>query len=144
VHRGPDLKPRLFIASLLIMALTEAGELALPPASKRSGAAKRKRAIARHAATLNTVALVQRVMREAAEGDDAVTGHAIRLLALAHDTLQPTKHEAAKGGQGPILPKFNRPAPSAPPSPPTSIAPEFEQRATVIGPDGTEYMEPEL
>src|SRR5262245_29743341 len=27
VHRGPDLKPRLFIASLLIMALTEAGEL---------------------------------------------------------------------------------------------------------------------
>jgi len=94
---------------------------------KRSGAAKRKRARALHAAIHNAATLVQRVMRDAAEGDDAATGHAIRLLALTHETLQPTKHEAAKGGQGPILPKFNRPTQSAPPAPPSSSVPAVEE-----------------
>jgi hypothetical protein len=66
----------------------------------------------------------------------------IRLAGLMHETLQPTKHEAARGGTGPILPTFNRPAPSAPPSPPASIAPTYE-RPKLIGPDGTEYVEPD-
>ena len=59
--------------------------------------AKRKRAKALHAATLNAVKLVQRVMRDGAEGDDVATGHAIRILGLTHDTLQPSPPEAAKG-----------------------------------------------
>jgi hypothetical protein len=97
-HRGPDLKPRLFVPSVLIKAFTDEGELALPPAyTRRSGAQKRRRARVRHAATHNAVTLVQRVMRDAAEGDDVATGHAIRILGLTHETLQPTKHEAAPG-----------------------------------------------
>jgi hypothetical protein len=38
VHRGPDLKPRLFVPSLLIKAFTDKGELAQPePYKQRSG-----------------------------------------------------------------------------------------------------------
>jgi len=44
---------------------------------KRSGAAKRKRARALHAAIHNAATLVQRVMRDGGEGDDAATGHAM-------------------------------------------------------------------
>jgi hypothetical protein len=51
-------------------------------------------------------------------------GQLIKIVGLTHETLQPTKHEAAKGGQGPI----NRPAQSAPPSPPASIAPAYEDQ----------------
>jgi hypothetical protein len=55
-------------------------------------------------------------------------GQLIKIVGLTHETLQPTKHEAAKGGQGPILPTFNRPAQSAQPnSPPTSISPTYER-----------------
>ncbi len=51
VHRGPDLKSRLFVPSLLIKAFTDEGELAPDPYKHRSGAQKRKRARARHAMT---------------------------------------------------------------------------------------------
>jgi hypothetical protein len=41
-HRGPDLKPRLFLPSQLIKAFTDKGELAQPePYKQRSGAEKR-------------------------------------------------------------------------------------------------------
>ena len=142
MHRGPDLKPRLFVASLLIKAFTDKGELAQPePYKQRSGAEKRERARGRHALTLNTVAAFQRIGVRAAEGDDVACGQLIKIVGLTHETLQPTKHEAAKGGQGPILPKFNRPAQSASPSPPASIAPAYEDQPKLIGPDGTEYVE---
>jgi hypothetical protein len=138
-----DLKPRLFVPSLLLKAFTDPGELALPPASKRSGAAKRKRARAMHALTLNAAKAVQGIGLRAAEGDETACGHLIKVLSLTHETLQPTKSEAAKGGQGPILPQFNRAAQTAQqPSPPTSIAPPPLERPKLIGPDGTEYVEP--
>ena len=141
-HRGPDLKPRLFVASVLLKAFTDEGELArLPSASKRSGAARRKRERARHAAIHNTAKAVQDIALDAAEGDEAARGQLLRLLALTHETLQPTKAEAAKGGQGPILPKFNRPAQSASPSPPAPIAPPPPERTMLIGPDGEEYVD---
>jgi hypothetical protein len=143
VHRGPDLKPRLFVPSLLLKAFTDPGELALPPASKRSGAAKRKRARAMHALTLNAAKAVQGIGLRAAEGDETACGHLIKVLGLTHETLQPTKSEAAKGGQGPILPQFNRPSQSAQPSPPASIAPPPLERPKLIGPDGTLYEEAE-
>ena len=127
---------------LRLKAFTDEGELALP-ASKRSGAAKRKRARARHAATLNAVAAVQGIALDAAEGDQIARGQLLRLLPHFHAMLQPTPHEAKQGGQGPILPQFNRPPnrTAESPSPSTSIAPAYE-RPTVIGPDGTEYVEP--
>ena len=95
------------------------------------------------AATLHAVAAVQGIARRAANGDDVACGQLIKILHDMHETLQPTKHEAAKGGEGPILPRFNRPNRSAEPSSPSqSIVPAYE-RPTVIGPDGTEYEEPE-
>ena len=143
VHRGPDLKPRLFVPSLLIKSFTDAGELALPPASGRSGAKKRKRAKVLHAMTLNAVKAFQGTGVRAAEGDEVACGQLIRIVGLMHETLQPTKHEAAKGGQGPILPTFNRPSQSAAPAAPRSSAPAVEEpRASIIGSDGTEYVEP--
>jgi len=145
VHRGPDLKPRLFVASLLIKAFTDEGEIAPQPEpyKQRSGAEKRKRARGRHAMTLNTVTAFQGIAVDAAEGDEVARGQLIKIVGLTHETLQPTKHEAAKGGQGPILPTFNRPALSAQPSPQASSAPPPPQRTTVTGPDGTEYEVPE-
>jgi len=68
----------------------------------------------------------------------------LRMLRDMHDMLQPMPHEVAKGGQGPILPKFNRPAQSASPSPPAPIAPPPPERTMLIGPDGEEYVEGRL
>jgi hypothetical protein len=79
-----------------------------------SGAQQRKRARARHAATLNAVAAVQGIALDAAEGDETARGQLIQVLRDMHETLQPTKQEAAKGGQGPILPQFNRLARASP------------------------------
>jgi len=92
------------------------------------------------------VTAFQRIGVRAAEGDDVACGQLIKIVALTHETLQPTKHEAARGGQGPILPTFNRPSQSAAPAGPAaprSSAPAVEEpRASIIGSDGTEYVEP--
>jgi hypothetical protein len=93
--------------------------------------------------TLNAVKAFQGIGVRAAEGDEVACGQLIKIVGLMHETLQPTKSEAAKGGQGPILPQFNRPAQSAKPSPPASIAPPPPERTKLIGPDGTEYVEPD-
>jgi hypothetical protein len=130
------------VPSLLIKSFTDAGELALPPASGRSGAKKRKRAKVLHALTLNSVKAFQGIGVRAAEGDEVACGQLIRIVGLMHETLQPTKHEAAKGSQGPILPTFNRPVPPAPANPSPSIASAYEEPPKLIGPDGTEYVEP--
>jgi len=122
------------------MAFTDEGEFALPPASKRSGAAKRKRAKALHALTLNTALAYQRIGLRAAEGDERACDQLIRIVHDGHAMLQPSPAEAKQGSQGPIFPdaivRYQEPA-----SPPQSLAPAFEQRSTVIGPDGTEYVE---
>jgi len=139
VHRGPDLKPRLFFPSVLLLAFTEEGELAR--GKRRSGAQQRKRARALHAATLNTVVAIQGIALAAAEGDVDARNQLIRIVHDGNAMLQPTPAAEAKvGGQGPILPEFERykPSPEDQPGPPSSIAPAFEQRSTVIGPDGTE------
>jgi hypothetical protein len=144
VHRGPNLKPRLFVPSLLIKAFTDKGELAQPePYKQRSGAKKRKRAIGRHALTLNAVKAMQGIGLRAAEGDEVACSQLLRMVGVMHESLQPTAHEAKKGSQGPILPQFNRPARSASTSPPASSAPSPLERTTLIGPDGTEYVEPD-
>jgi hypothetical protein len=146
VHRGPDLKPRLFVPSLLIKAFTDKGEIAPQPEpyKQRSGAQKRKRSRGRHAGTLNAVTMIQGIMLRGAEGDETACAQGTRVLRDMHETLQPTPHEAKKGGQGPIIPQFNRPSQTAAPAPPRSSAPAVEEpRASVIGPDGTEYVEPE-
>lgn len=142
-HRGPDLKPRLFAPSIYLMAFTDEGELALPPASRRSGAQKRKRARAKHAMALNVAASLQGIAPDAAEGDKEARAQMLRMLRDMHDMLQPMPHEAAKGGQGPILPKFNRPAQSAQPAPPrsSSSAAMEQPPASITGPDGEEYVE---
>ena len=68
VHRGPDLTPRRVVQAIILKALSEEDELALPPASKRSGAAKRKRARARAAMVDNTARALRRIMLHAVEG----------------------------------------------------------------------------
>ena len=67
-RRGPDLQPRRVVPAIILKALSEEDELALPPASKRSGAAKRKRARARAAMVDNTARALRRIMLHAVEG----------------------------------------------------------------------------
>lgn len=108
VHRGPDLKPRNMMQAILLKAYSEESELALPPASKRSGAAKRKRARALHAMVDNTAKAMRRIMLAATEGDSAAFSPAIRLIHEIHEVLQPGKDEG-RGPSGPI-PRFIRPS----------------------------------
>jgi hypothetical protein len=141
VHRGPDLKPRHVIRAVHLKTITDVGVLALPPlppASKRSGAAKRKRAREAHAFITNAVTANQGIALDAAEGDPVARGQLLRLLHDMHEALQPTQDEA-KGGGGPILPKFNRPVRSVP-----APAPELppEDIPAVTDKDGTPYVDP--
>jgi hypothetical protein len=133
-RRGPDLRPRRVVQAIILKALSEEDELALPPASKRSGAAKRKRARARAAMVDNTARALRRIMLHAAEGDSTAFGPAIRLLQTMHDVMQPGKDERL-GPSGPIMPRFTRPA-SAPPAAPQPT----ESEPTVIV-DGQAYVD---
>jgi hypothetical protein len=112
VHRGSDLKPRHIIRAIHLKTITDVGRLALPPDAdgnghRKSGAARRKRAAAAHAFITNAVTANQGIALDAAEGDPVARGQLLRLLHDMHEALQPTQDEA-KGGGGPILPKFNR------------------------------------
>jgi len=111
VRRGPDLKPRNLMRAVCLKAMTDPGPLALPPASKRSGAAKRERAEAKHAMIHNLATAFQGIVLAAAEGDPVARGQMLRLVHDFHEILQPTQDEAKSGG-GPILPNFTRPTPA--------------------------------
>ena len=105
-------------------------------ASKRSGAAKRKRARARAAMVDNTAKAMQRIMLAAAEGDRAAFGPAIRLLQTMHNVMQPGKDERL-GPSGPIMPRFTGPSTMSPAAPPPR---EGEPNVVV---DGQAYVEAE-
>jgi hypothetical protein len=99
VMRGTDLKPRHVARAIYLKMMTDPGLIALPPASNRSGAAKRKRARAAHAFITNAALMGQGIMLDAAEGDPVARGQGVRLLNQIHEALQPTQHEAKGGGR---------------------------------------------
>jgi len=137
VHRGPDLKPRLFFPSVYLKAFTDEGEVALPPASQRSGAQRRKRANALHALTLNAVKAFQGIGLDAAEGNARARDQLLRMVHDANEMLQPTKDEAKSGG-GPVFSKFVSQKPREPQS---SLPSALASDAAVIDANGTEYVE---
>jgi len=135
VRRGPDLKPRNLMRAVCLKAMTDPGPLALPPASKRSGAAKRERAEAKHAMIHNLATAFQGIVLAAAEGDPVARGQMLRLVHDFHEILQPTPDETKSGG-GPILPKFSRPTQPVAPAPTTEPAEDLPAVATSCRPIG--------
>ena len=114
VRRGPDLQPRRIMQAVMLKALSSEGILALSQASKRSGAAKQKRARARHAMVENTARAMQRIMLEAAEGNGAAYGPAIRLIHEMHEILQPTRGEGTGAAGRSSRDSFGRTKSNAP------------------------------
>jgi hypothetical protein len=137
VYRGPDLQPRGVVRAIYLKTLSDGGELALPPAPKRSGAAKRKRTRAKHAAVHNVARAQQGIALDAAEGDVEARSHVLRLLRDMHEALQPGKDEQKNGhGGGPVRTKFTRE-----PGPPRT-APRTEAAAEpAVIVDGQPYVE---
>ena len=129
-----------------LKALSDDGLLALPPlppASKRSGAAKRKRARARHAMVANLAQVFQRIALEAAEGDRELYGHVIRLAQNMHDAFQPGKHDKNGfngNGAGIIPPRFTRPGQGGGAPAPASPA---EEEPPLRDREGRPYVEAE-
>ena len=121
-------------------ALVDPSDLALPPASKRSGAGKRKRARQAHAMISNTATAMQTIMRDAAEGHTKAYAPAIKLMQVMHHVLQPTPDEAKTGG-GPVFSRFGRQTP--PSGPPPLPQQRQHPEAAVIDKDGTAYVEAE-
>jgi hypothetical protein len=87
----------------------------------------------------NLARAMRRMVPEAAEGDQAVYGHTLRLARDIHEVMQPGKDEGKDGGTVPFGPRFTRP-PQATPSSGESGAPAADE-PTVIDQHGQAYVD---